>query len=187
MVRQILVDWTTINGSGKVSVFNFSESADVAEQRLALNGFLATVDAIMHSTTSWVIRTSGKELDTASGSLTGVWTDTPNYAGTGAISAGHPLADATQALVQWHTDEIIGGRFVQGRTFLPGIAQGASTDGNLGPTSVTLVANAGQAFADATGGPWIWHRPTNGAGGALSAVQAATCWSELAVLRRRRG
>ena len=157
-VRQILVDWSTVNGGGKVSVFNFDADTVVASQRAALNTFLGAVDAICHSTTTWSIRTSGNAYNEETGELQADWVDATPFSGTGAIAAGSPEVDAAQALIRWGTGAVVAKRFLRGRTFIPGVAQGAIVSGNLGPTSVAALAAAGNALIAADVGMAVWRR-----------------------------
>lgn len=186
MPREILVDWTTINGAGKVSVFHFLEASSVATQRAALATFLGAVDAYLDNSTTWTIRTAGREVLSATGALTGAWTESTAYTGTGA-SAGEPAADATQVLFRWLTDHIVGSRFLQGRTFIPGIDINQLSGGNLLPATVTALTTAGQTFIDSAVQLAVWHRPVAGAGGEAWAADTCAVSSEFAVLRRRRG
>lgn len=186
MPREILVDWTTANGAGKVSVFYFIEATAVTSQRSALATFLGAADGVMASDTTWTIRTVGREMLTASGALTGAWSDPTAFTGTGA-AAGESWADASQALVRWSTDHIVGSRFLQGRTFLPGLTSAQITDGNLGSGARTTIQTAATALVNAGVQLCVWHRPVAGVGGEAWAVDTATVQSEIAVLRRRRG
>lgn len=187
MVREILVDWTTASGAGKVSVLYFLDTSPVAAQRAALEDFLQAARATQHVSTVWRVRQVGRELATATGTLTGEWTDPVPYEGAGNVTTGSPAADATQALVRWRTGNIVGGRFLQGRTFLPGIATSFIAAGNLSGPGITAISTAAQALADAGVQLAVWHRPVGGGGGTAWAVESGTAWSELAVLRRRRG
>lgn len=186
MPREILVDWETASGSGKVSVFHFLTATDVATQRAALATFLGAVDATMDNSVNWSIRTAGREMLDASGALTGAWVEPTAYTGTGAITT-EPLADATQALVRWITDHIVGSRFLQGRTFLPGIAVGGTAGGDLGGSTRTAIQSAADTLVAAAVQLAVWHRPVAGAGGVAWAVDSAIVNTEFAVLRRRRG
>jgi len=185
MPREILVDWTTQNGAGKVSVFNFIEASAVADQREALSDFLEVVDSYLDNSSSWTIRTNGREMDATTGALTGVWAEGTAQTGTGA-GTGEPAADATQLLVRWITDHIVGGRFLQGRNFFPGLATTQLSNGNFAAAGVTAVSAAAQALCDAAVQMAVWHRPVGGAGGVLWGADVGVCNSELAVLRRRR-
>lgn len=186
MPREIVVDWTTINGAGKVSVFHFGESAAVAGQRQALNTYLTSIAAGLTTATTYSIRTSGRDIDAATGDLTASWVDLTARTGTGAGS-GQPVADATQVLAQWHTQHIVGKRFLVGRTFIPGLASGNTSGGNVVAGIVTSYTAAGNTLIGAAVQMGVWHRPSETGPGIWWAAQSATVWPEFAVLRRRRG
>lgn len=187
MVREILVDWTTASGAGKVSVFHFIEASNVADQRQALSAFLTACNSTLAASTSWTIRPDGRELNTASGTLTGLWSEATPHTGAGTPGNTSVLADATQVLVRWFTDHIVNGRVLRGRTYLPGIYRNVSEGGNVYVASRTAIQNAGQTLAGSGTQLAIWHRPTNGAGGVAWAVDTCSVWQEFAVQRRRRG
>lgn len=185
MAREILVNWTTAGGGGFVSVLNFADEATAGAQRTALNGFLLEALEVCANTTSFEIATEGREFDETTGTLTGFWTDPTVYVGAGI--AGNQAADATQALVRWRTLSIVGGRLLQGRTFIPGIGSSEVTAGNLNTGAQGTLNAAAEVLVSAGVGFSVWSRPiTGGRAGSLSLVTEATVWSELAVLRRRR-
>ena len=185
MPREILVDWNTDAGTGLVSVFMFLTPTAVADQRAALNTFLGTIDAGLANTIGWVIRTSGREMDDASGNLTGVWGHSTAYTGAGG-GTGEPVPDASQALFRWATDHIVNGRFLKGRTFIPGVVAAAVVNGNMAAGTQNDFTAAGQALIDDAVQLAVWHRPVAGAGGVAWTADTCSVWSELAVLRRRR-
>jgi len=185
MPREILVDWTTPSGSDHRSVMMFGLAAPVTEQRVALKAFLDTIKSQLEDSTSWTIETAGRELDDATGALTGVWSDGTAASGVGVVS-GQVVADATQVLMQWRTDHIVNGRFLQGRTFIPGVSASHLSNGNLDSTTITAWQGAGAALIAAGKQFGVWHRPVLGAGGVFWAADTAAVWGELAVLRRRR-
>lgn len=186
MPREIVVDWTTASGGGKNSVFMFGTVSTAADQRIALRNFLQSVDNLLTPANTWSIRQTGREVDPATGTLTGTWTDGTSYTGAGAV-AGEPVPDASQILIRWSTGHIVGGRFLQGRTFIPGCVVGNIDDGNLSSAAVTVAANAANQLILDAAQMGVWHRPTSGSGGVWWAADEASCWNELAVLRRRRG
>lgn len=186
MPREILVDWTTDKGPGQVSVFMFDETPPVADQRNALGAFLTDADGILSTTTHWAVRTTGREMDSGTGVLTGVWNEDTGHSGIGA-QVQEQMSDATQVLVRWKTGLIANGRFLQGRTFLPGVAVSAAVAGNLGDGARTTVLTAAQNLVDDDVQLSVWHRPVAKAGGVLTTVLATDVWREFAVLRRRRG
>jgi len=186
MPREILVDWTTPSGSGKRSVFMFNTTSTAAAQRFSLSLFLGAIDAALSNQVTWTIETSGRVMDFATGTLTSLWTADVPYSGTGG-TAGEPVADATQALVRWNTGEVVNGRILKGRTFIPGLAVGNLDDGNLGSALQALWQGYAQQLIDDEVGLSVWHRPVASSGGLLFNAAAASVWEELAVLRRRRG
>lgn len=184
-IREILVDWTTVAGSGFRSVTYWTVGTAVASQRAALESFLDALNAAQTTNTSYVIETVGREVDEATGTLTGTWSDATVRGGTGTV-AGQPVADATQVLVRWNSNAIVNGRFVRGRTFIPGMASAQLVNGNA---SAILVSNwtgfANSLIGSGTGFS-VWHRPVGGSGGQRVSPNAASVSAELAVLRRRR-
>lgn len=187
MVREILVNWTLSGRTGPTSVLYFGETGTVADQRLALSVYLGAVDAYQQSTTQWTIETEGRELNTATGALTGVWAHATAYTGAGAATTGSSVADATQALQRWHTGNIVGGRFLAGRTFLPGWSNGHESSGNISSTSQAGVLAAANTLLASGANLVVWHRPQNGSGGQAFTASTASVWKEFAVLRNRRG
>jgi hypothetical protein len=186
MPREIIVDWTTPSGSGKASVLYFLTATSVASQRAALSTFIEAIQAVQSSQCAYTIRTVGRELSDATGALTGAWSEPTAYTGTGNL-AQEPLPDASQALIRWSTNHIVGSRFLQGRTFIPCLTTNGVDDGNVLAATRTTIQNAANALVAAAVQFAIWHRPVGGAGGVAWAVDVAAAQSEFAVLRRRRG
>ena len=198
MPRDVLVDWTTINGSGKVSVFHFLEATPVTAQRAALQTFLQVVASKQTNPTKYTISQSGREWDAVTGALTGAWADATAYTGIGLIT-GNEVADATQLLVQWQTGHVVNGRFLHGRTFLPGMASAQEVGGNVQGSTLTTIGPAAQALCNANVQLCVWHRPQVPAGtppgnpddvprsgGVVWPATVGQVWTEWAVLRRRR-
>lgn len=186
MVREIIVDWTTPSGAGKASVLYFIEATAVASQRAALSTFIEALQAVQSSQCSYTIRTVGREMVTATGALSGAWAEPTVYTGTGNL-AQEPLPDASQALIRWSTDHIVGSRFLQGRTFVPCLTTNGVDDGNVAAATLTSIQTAASALVAAGVQFAVWHRPVAGAGGEAWAVDVAAAQKEFAVLRRRRG
>lgn len=186
MPREITVDWVTAAGPGHVSVFNFNEGVAVATQRAALNTFLGAIDGALDSSVTWTVSTSGREWNSTTGALEGAWSDSTPYTGVGGVS-GEPVADATQILFRWDTATIVNGRFLTGRTYVPGCAIINMADGNMEETIRAAIEANGQTFAGSAATPVVWHRPISGSGGQEAQMQVCSVWSEFAVLRRRRG
>jgi len=186
MPREIVVDWTTASGGGKVSVFFFDTTGTVSNQRLDLATFLGNVDGALDNSVSWTIRVAGRDLDDSTGALIGAWTEGTTRTGVGN-NATEPVADATQVLFQWHTGVIVNGRFLRGRTFIPGLTNSILSNGNILAANVASFDAFAETFLASSDTFGVWHRPTSGTGGSFHLATSATVWSELAVLRRRRG
>lgn len=186
MPREILTDWTFDSGEDGVSVMFFTDGFAEADQRAALAVFWGSVDSMLHNGTTWTVRQSGRELDNVTGTLTGVWTDSTVYTGTGAGTV-NPVNDAAMILLQWQTGTIVNGRMLRGRTFVPGAEISTQEGGNLGAGFVGQLQTYQATLIAAGVGLVVWHRPTSGTGGSAAPVTTGTAWSEFAVLRGRRG
>jgi hypothetical protein len=138
------------------------------------------------NSTSYVIRTTGVELSESTGALIGAWSETSSKTDSGD-QTGEPVADAVMALARLKTATIFSGRFVQGRIFLPGLDAGQVVGGNLNSSAQSAINTAGTTLAASAGNLVVWSRPKPGVSGVQSDVTSIVAWSELAVLRRRRG
>lgn len=185
MPREIVTEWTTPAGGGFRTITFWDNAVAVVEQRQKWQDFLVDVSSVLDNGVSWLVRTSGREMDNATGTLTDEWNEATEQSGSGAGS-GEPVADATQVLVRWNTNTIINGRFLRGRTFIPGLQTGLLVGGNLGSASIITVNAACVTLLTDNEGFGVWHRPVGGAGGSFSYAIAGNVWSELAVLRQRR-
>lgn len=185
-MREIIVDWDSPGSAGKVSVFHFGDIPSVASQRLALSDFLTDVATVITDVTSYAIRTEGREFDPETGTLTGTWTENTSYAASGGATS-EPVADATQVLVRWQTNRIRNGRYVRGRTFIPGLGVDKLLGGNIASGTRTVIGNAATDLANAGVELQVWSRPQGSTLGVGSAVLAGSVWAEASVLRRRRG
>lgn len=192
-IREILVDWNLPSGTNHKTVMYFAAAPTPTSQRLAMSVFLTSLQASLVNTVSWTIQTAGRELESTDGSLVGAWTEATNRTGTGTVPT-EQVADATQVLYQWLTGQIADGRFVRGRQFFPGLASSNLQDGNLVPGVRTGLKAYGTTFLAASVGFGVWHRPKKAGTppvlvrpGQLMLASSAEVWTELAVLRRRRG
>lgn len=186
MPREITTTLQTDAGSNFKAVMYFQEGADTADIREAVGGFWDDVSAALASSTLWTVDHESRLLDNETGGLISLDVDSAIYQGAGDNNLD-PVPDASQGLIRWATGVVVNGRFLQGRTFIPGIPGDFCSNGNLAPTTVASLAASATTFIAAAPTFGIWHRPTSGSGGAFWPATVGTCWSELAVLRRRRG
>lgn len=102
-------------------------------------------------------------------------------------SSTDPVTQASQALIRWRTGVYLNSREVRGRTFIPGILETYSTNGQLDDGIVAGMADELVSFRTSHGAvPVIWHRPKPGEDGAMVPITSGSLWTEFAVLRRRR-
>lgn len=184
-LREILVNWTTAAGGGFKTVTYWDDTHAINDQRQGLHDFLVAIRGQLANTVTFFQDQSGRVVDAGTGTLTGVWNDAEAFGNVGNGGA-QCVSDATQVVVQWLTGAITNGRFIRGRSFIPGLVTTALSGGNLSPTAFGVFAPAAQALAAADLGLAVWHRPVLGTGGNFSEVIDANVWTELGVLRRRR-
>lgn len=190
-MREIIVDYTAPGLTGALSVFYFDDTFDVDLQRGAIDQMFTDFDTVLSNDLSWAVRSTGRELNPVNGELTGEWTSSIPVAGSGS-GAGSELANATCLLLKWNTGVIQHGRFVRGRTYVPGVASSACVDGQVASSAVAQASVALTTFIGANLGFVIWHRPIPatdedpGRSGNSNAVDAGSVWHEFAVQRRRR-
>jgi len=163
----------------------FDTTIAVSTQRTSLAGFLFSLNGVLDTGVSWTIRTVGRDLSDRTGALTAAWSNGTVHTDTGDV-AGEPVPDATQMLFRWSTDVIVNGRFLQGRTFIPGLTDGNMVNGNISSGALPGLVAVGQDLIDDAVGFGVWHRPSSGIGGQFEPATTASVWDELAVLRRRR-
>lgn len=190
-VREILTQWGGSSGGVHYSVMFFDSLGAIATQRTALQTFWTSVKAQVSPHWGYTILTTGRDLDETDGSLVAAWAEASAKTGVGT-GGTEQVADATQALIRWNTNVILNGRFLKGRTYVPGLQNAALTNGNLGVAPKAALQAAANSLI-AAGGLMVWSRPVKDPvthsvirpGSGHFAV-SATIWDELAILRKRR-
>lgn len=184
-MHQIEVRWTTPSGAA-VNVFNFAEAVPIAGQRAALASWLNDITGSIAQPFLWTIPTEGRTLDPDTGLTTAFWNDSVVLSGAGK-TAGQQVADSTQILFRWRTADVVAGRRVQGRTFIPGMVTAYLNNGNVANATLTTLQAAATALVSADVGLGVWSRPTEGRAGSFHEATSGSAWNELAVQRGRRG
>lgn len=184
-VREIQVLWTPPSGIQTSTVMYWWDGVGVSTQRTRLNTFLTAINGFLTGDTLWTIATQGKVLNEQTGQMTGTWAEATPYSGAGS-GTGEPVPDVAQILFRWGTNTVLNGRFVKGRSFIPGLAAENLLGGNIAGAAVGPMTTAASNLAGASAGFGVYHRPQNGTLGALVTINTADCASEMAVQRRRR-
>lgn len=187
---EAIVQWNGAPGGTGYSVFYFADGTVGIPG--ALQAFYTTLQGRVTNDITWVIPSSGKQLDPANGNLVGSWSETPvaNVSGTSVSSYAAP----TGGVIQWNTDTVVNNRIVKGRTFIVPLASGSyDTDGSLIAATLTDLQTAGDGLVTfGTPGTVIWSRPIKDQNGNLlragteATVQSATARDYAAILTGRR-
>lgn len=192
-LREIRTAWTGPQGLSMLTVMYFeAPSVTVATQRAALSVFWQAVRADISSQYTYTIETAGRIIEDSSGELVGSWSEPTPYSAPGS-AAGQPVPDASQVLLRWGTGQVVNGRFLKGRTFVPGLAVNFTSNGNVTPAVAAGIDTAQLAFVGAGSGFSVWQRPRPSSPehpiyrpGQSRPVTSGTCWRELATQRNRR-
>lgn len=186
MVREVTVEWTVSKGAGGTTVLFFNEEAlTINDQLSAVGAWLAALRPLITSTTGFRVAQEGRELDTQTGALSGSWGSTTVRADVGTAS-GTAVSNASMLLTRWNTPTVLGGRFIRGRSFIPGVSAARLDGGEWNAATVTAATTAAQGLLAAGAGFGVWKRPVAGFGGFHEIATATSVWNEVAVLRRRR-
>lgn len=182
---EVTTSWTIPSGIATKSVMYFTGDEALPAVRAAINAFLTSFRDRLASGVGWSVDATARVLNPLTGTLEGLETDATGQSGTGSGS-GLAVPDASQVLIKWGTGQIVNGRFLQGKTYIPGLDANLLSGGDVGNTTRGAIAGAAQTFATGGHGLGVWHRPQGGSGGTIKPATSGTCNGELAVLRRRR-
>lgn len=175
---------------GGVSTLAFLDPVDDNEADLLL-GYVRTFwDAIkdnLDEDVTITVQPNPARYAAATGELQQIFSTSAPTSVTGTAT-GNSAPRVAQALLRWRTSDIVNGRFVKGRTFIPGIGTALVTDaGGLSSVAITDITLAANALVQTSGSVVaVWHRPVNGAGGSEHIVTSVSVWDQFAVLRSRR-
>lgn len=184
MVFRFALDWATPGARPGRTILHAQELQDVEDFLANFQDAWTGIKVNFVQQASWRFDGEVVLLDTATGVLQSAAT-IPSVAAQSGTAQGDVVANSAQVLIRWASHAVVNGRRMAGRSFLPGLAVGATLDGEITPALVGGMAGALRA-AGVPATLAVWHRPQNGAGGSLHAVNDCTVWNELAVLRRRR-
>lgn len=186
MPKQLRVFWTAAGGAGGETALHFDTGADNADINTTVQAFLTAIRSALANTTSAVADSVIRTLNSASGVLEA---EEPNASPANIVGNGgtNAVPNAAQGLIRLRTGDVVGGRLLKGRIYIPGMTSSAmSPAGELTFAAVSTLTAGGAALQANPGGIYVWHRPVNGVGGLSGIVTSASAWSEFAVQRRRR-
>ncbi len=182
-VRRVPVVWNGLPGLPGLSVFYTDAADDVTTE---LGTFFNAIKGSFVSPLSWSIPSSGDEIDSTTGTLTGTWSG-GTAANIGA-SGGGVYPAGTGGMIRWRTQFIRNGRKAQGRTFLTGIMGSQyDTDGTILAASITTWQGAASTLVTAAK-LHLWCRPSapGASDGQFPLITAGQAVDKVTSLRSRR-
>lgn len=187
VVRQVLVDWTTVTGKGGLSVLNFGTEGSVALLSGTIMNALNGLAPALHGSTTARPRSEIRLIDEASGDLIGTESFGATTTVTGSSSEPRVVPDLCQGLVTHLTGVVRAGRRVKGHTFVPGMADDRNVDeGELSAPMVNALLAFGAQLRGGTNTLRVYSRPRPGLPGASTLVNGTATSLEFSPLRRRR-
>lgn len=182
-MRRLRVSWDGLGGLPGLSTFYYGVASPNVSDCVA---FFNAIKAQFPTALSWTIPSSGDEIDSDTGQLTGSWIGS---GGGTVVGTGGNLAYAAGvgARVQWNTTVIVRGRRVKGSTFLaPLLGAKFDTAGTVDNTTLGVLQTAASAFAASGVAKGVWSRPTPGSIGTYAAINDAIVPDRVTSLRSRR-
>lgn len=181
---EVHTTWTGVAGSPYYTTHRGLLTGPVTPSQFATAwlAFLETMKGAMDDNLVAVVEPEVTIIDSTTGQLVGVTTiagGTKSMTGSGDV-----LPPQTQALVQVATPNIVNGRRLRGRFFLPGMMEANNAvDGKPSAALTSAIGSALATFVTAVSGGWVIYSPTNHVYAVVSGAQA---WNQWAVLRSRR-
>jgi len=183
-LRELQTVWTGVGGAPHYTTVRALDGGATSAQDLAdaWIAFLQAIDIFWVNNLTATVQTEVRVVNVGTGALEGV------EVVTGATVPGVSTADQTprvaQCLIQWRTAQVVNGRFLRGRTFLPGFNVGTTDDdGTVDNSIVAAVATEANDFVTAlSNDAAVWSRTH----GVAASISLATVWDEFAFMRSRR-
>lgn len=186
MVQQTQVNWSVPGSGGGLTLLHFGDDATSGDISARVTEFMTEARALIASDAGVSPGSLVRVLNTTTGTLEDQFTISPTGGGAGAGGSGL-VPNAAQGLIRLRTSEIVNGRFLAGRIYVPGLPEGAiNATGEISSTHLARLVAMGTALAGSPAPLHIWHRPTAGTGGVSAPISGVTAWNEFAVQRRRR-
>jgi hypothetical protein len=162
--------------------FDGSTSGEAGAAEDALHNFWGSLVGFIASGLTMQILPEADVVDPA----TGLVTDTFPIVSTPIVSTGNaPLPKATQGLLRLRTGTFIAGRRIQGRIFIPAMANDSQLGGIPSTAFLAALNGAGATLltdAAPAGGLVVYSRKNLERG----EVTSTSAWTQFAVLRSRR-
>lgn len=182
-MRRLRVAWDGLPGMPGVTTFYYGPASPNVSDCVT---FFTAIKALFPPGLTWSIPSSGDEIESTTGALTGAWAGT----GGGQVTSSGALgayAAGVGALARWDTLTIHNGRRVQGRTFLaPLLGSQYENNGTLAGTTVTTLSAAISAFAASGVAKGIWSKGRFPGDGVYASINSGALTDRVTSLRSRR-
>ena len=156
-MKRIVCEWAggSVQGLAVTVQHHQESSAQVVANMIA---FFDLLKGWIPDNVTVTVPDGGDLIDSATGQLTGVWSE-----GGGTTIAGTNAADVSAAgvgaSITWLTAGIVNGKRVRGRTYVVPLATPSyDAQGTIAVSALAALDAAGSAHT--TGSLVVWHRPT---------------------------
>ncbi len=183
-LERVVVEWTAGTALPGISVFYGNPSVPTLANEVYT--FFDSIKALIPSSLSLTIPSSGDIIDDADGALAGSWSTTG--VGSLAMTGGGSYAAGVGCRVVWRTNGVRNRRRVRGSTFLcPLITNVYEANGTLTSSALSTISTAAGVLAS-SGTLAVWSRPTTvgAADGDSNTVLSALVPDRVTALRSRR-
>jgi len=146
-----------------------------------VNSFWVAISSAIRNSVSWSVEPTYVVIESGTGAIQdiGDWEGAVGAGGSGVEA----LPWATQGLIHWHTSVYVSGRELRGRTFVPGLAEGANAEGVVSGAVQDQMQAAADGLIDDSSHAFTIYSPTHHV---EHVVQSGAASGQFAVLRSRR-
>lgn len=181
-LQRIRTVFTGVAGTPWYSNIYFQGNGDTVSGVAGhVRDFWSSIMGYIDDSVTWTVEAEVAIINDANGQIV----EMADWAGGSGVggSADVPLPRATQALINWNTGVFVSGRQVRGKTFIPGIVQGANSQGTLASSVRTTYQNAANELISDGNGTLCVYSPTRHTSALVGSANVPT---KFAVLRSRR-
>lgn len=148
----------------------------------AVGAFWTAMNGNLHQDVEWNVEPFADVIDEVTGNLTGQDPIGGGESGSGT-DTGELMPTQTQGLLRLATSDVVAGRVLRGRLFIPAPTEGANDQGKPVSSYLSALSSAYTALtSDPDAELLIWSRTH----GTAKAVTGGQPWNQWAVLRSRR-
>jgi len=185
IMNRVRTVWAGVAGAPYYSNLYFTDDATLGTAQDAIDAvdqMWTSIAGSLSNSLTWTVEGTVARINDVDGALVGQWAAVQNL-GSGT-TAGDLIPRQAQGLIRWLTPNVVGGRVLKGRTFVPGFLEaGNDAAGNPTAAIVSGLTTVPQALiADAGNELRVWSR-THGVSHVVTGASGATFW---ATLRSRR-